>query len=113
MSDPRPRLRALELFPVDVDGQSLICVRDPSGLTDRVGFLPRPAALAAVLCDGTRTVDEVAAEVSRRTGAEVAAAQILELLEQLDDGLFLEGPRLERHRRDVLEAFRRAPARAA
>jgi hypothetical protein len=113
MPDARPRLRPLELFPVDVDGQSLICLRDPSGLTDRVGLLPRPAALAAVLCDGSRSVAEVAAELGRRTGAEVSAAQIAQLLEQLDDGLFLEGPRLERHRGQVLAAFRAAPARAA
>src|SRR5262250_434903 len=63
MSLPRPRLRPLELFPAEVVGQVVICLHDPSGLTDRMGFLPRPAALAAVLCDGTRTVAEVAEEL--------------------------------------------------
>jgi len=113
MPDARPRLRPLELFPVEVDGQSLICLRDPSGLTDRIGLLPRPAAVAAVLCDGTRTLAEVAAELERRSGAGVTASQIAELLDQLDDGLFLEGPRLEAHKRAVLAAFRAAPTRAA
>lgn len=113
MPDPRPRLRPLELFPVEVDGQNLICLRDPTGLTDRIGFLPRPAALAAVLCDGSRTLAEVAEEMGRRTGMTVQASQIAELLEQLDDGLFLEGQRLEAHRASVLAAFRASPSRAA
>jgi AmmeMemoRadiSam system protein B len=113
MADVRPRLRPLELFPVDVDGQDLICIRDPSGLTERVGFFPRPAALAAVLCDGSRTLAEVAAEVARRAGIEVEADQIAQLIEQLDDGLFLESPRLEAHRTEVLAAFRSTRVRAA
>jgi AmmeMemoRadiSam system protein B len=111
MPEARPRLRRLELFPVEVDGAPMICVRDPTGLTDKIGFLPRPAALAAVLCDGSRTVAEVAAEVGRRAGASVSSEQVAALLADLDDSLFLEGPRLEAHRRDVVRAFHLAPTR--
>jgi len=113
MADVRPRLRPLGLFPVEVDGQNLICIRDPSGLTERVGYFPRPAALAAVLCDGSRTLAEVAAEVGRRSGLDVESAHIAQLVAQLDDGLFLEGPRLEAHRGEVLAAFRASPVRTA
>jgi AmmeMemoRadiSam system protein B len=113
MPSLRPRLRPLELFPVEVDGQSLICLRDPSGLTERLGFLPRPAALVAALCDGTRTLTDVATEFRRRTGTTIVEDQIAKLLEQLDEGLFLEGARIDEHRRTVLSAFRAAPRRAA
>ena len=35
-----PRLRPLEIFPTELDGRRVLCLRDPAGLTDRVAFLP-------------------------------------------------------------------------
>src|SRR6266571_6929551 len=99
----RPRLRPLELFPVDAEGEVIICVRDPSGLAQRA-FLRRPAAFLAVLCDGTRTVAEVAQEFSRRTGVGVSDAVVEGLVAQLEEALFLEGPRLAAHHQAVEEA---------
>ncbi len=109
---PRPRLRPLELFPVDADGEVLICVRDPSGLAPRA-FLRRPAALLSVLCDGTRTIPEVAQEFTRRTGAGVTDAIVENLVSQLDEALFLEGPRLAARRQAVADEFLAAPRRPA
>src|SRR5438477_11816721 len=109
MSDARPRLRPLDIFPVAVDGRDLVCLRDPSGLSDRSALLPRTGALAALLCDGTRTIADVAEELGRRARAQVGSADIAELVRQLDDCLFLEGARVEDHRRAVLAAFRTAP----
>jgi MEMO1 family protein len=112
MADDRPRLRQLDIFPVVVDGENLVCLRDPSGLSERAVFLPRAGAVAALLCDGQRTTAQVAEELGRRANAQVSAAQIDELVGQLDECLFLIGARLEAHRRIVLEDFHAAPSRA-
>ena len=35
-----PRLRALEAFPVQHEGQQCIALRDPAGFTDQIAVLP-------------------------------------------------------------------------
>lgn len=111
--DACPRLRPLEIFPTEIDGQTVLCLRDPSGLTEHLAFVPPPAMAILALCDGVRTPAEVASEFQRRTGARLGEAQLLRLLEQLDEGLFLETPRFEAHYRVIVEEFRAAPRRAA
>src|SRR5262249_52318456 len=108
----RPRLRPLELFPVDADGEVLICLRDPAGLAERA-FLRRPAALLAVLCDGTRTIAEVARDFSRKTGMGVTDAVVENLVAQLDEALLVEGPRVAARRQAVADEFRAAAIRPA
>jgi len=53
-SADRPRLRALEAFPVEQDGQRLIGLRDPGGFTEQVVLLPIPALDIVSLFDGER-----------------------------------------------------------
>jgi AmmeMemoRadiSam system protein B len=111
--EPTPRLRAVEAFPAVVDGRDVICLRDPSGLTEAVLTVARPAVEILALFDGTRTVADVQADLMRRHGALVAREQIASLLEVLDRHLFLEGPRLEAERRRVAEAFHASRSRPA
>lgn len=110
---PCPRLRPLEMFPADVDGERVLCLRDPSGLTEGMAFLPPPAVLVVSLCDGSRTRADVAREFHRRTGRRISEAQVASILDQLDEALFLETPRFLDHRRAIHEAFRAAPLRPA
>lgn len=107
-----PRLRAVEAFPAVVAGRELICLRDPSGLTDAVLTVPRPVVEILALLDGTRTVADVQADLMRRHGALVAREQIAALVETLDRHFFLEGARLEAERERVAAAFRASPTRA-
>src|SRR5262245_58804380 len=99
---PLPRLRPLEIFPAEADGQRLLCLRDPSGMTDRVAFIPPAAAALLTLCDGRRDAAEVARELAVRTGMRVSGSQIESVIEQLDEGLFLDSPRFHAHRRAVI-----------
>ena len=39
-----PRLRALEAFPVEQEGQRCVALRDPAGFTDQIAVLPTAAA---------------------------------------------------------------------
>src|SRR5260221_5073500 len=112
-SNGHPRLRPLELFPTEVKGQAAICLRDPSGLSARIAVLPRAGALAAILCDGTRSVAEVAAELGRRLGGEVPVDNVAELVEQLDHALLLDSPRFAEHRRAIHDEFRDSARRPA
>jgi AmmeMemoRadiSam system protein B len=108
-----PCLRAIEAFPAVVDGREVICLRDPSGLTEAVLTVARPAVALLALMDGTRSVADIQADVLRRHGALVAREQIQGLVDTLDRHLFLEGERLEAERARLADAFRQSPVRPA
>lgn len=108
-----PRLRPLEAFPVAVDGREVLCLRDPSGVTEVVLTVAPPVAAIVALLDGTRTLRDVQADIMRRHGALVPIDRLVELVEMLDHHFLLEGPRLEAERARLVAAFRASPVRRA
>ena len=110
----RPRLRALEAFPVEQDGERLIGLRDPGGFTEQVVLLPIPALDVVSLFDGERSVAEIHEIVSsRHGGAAPAPEDIARFAERLDEAGFLDSPGFEARRRAIEEAWLAAPSRAA
>ena len=73
MSDVLPRLRPVEAFPVEHEGQRMIALRDPSGYTPSVVLLPGPLLEIVSLFDGDHTVIDVQATVMRQHGELVTA----------------------------------------
>jgi AmmeMemoRadiSam system protein B len=109
----RPRLRPLEAFPLEEQGQRFLGLRDPSGLTDAVARLP-PAAVAVVqLCDGETSRDEICLEFERRYKSPLARAVLDQLLDQLDQALLLDSDRFRQHSATVFAEFARSPVRPA
>ncbi len=108
-----PRLRPVEAFPAVVDGREVICLRDPSGLTEAVLTVPRPVVAILALLDGTRSIRDVQAEIMRQHGTLVPSDELEALVETLDRHLFLEGGRLEAERARLAAAFRESPIRPA
>ncbi len=109
----RPRLRPLEAFPLEEQGQRLLGLRDPSGLTDAVARLP-PAAVAVIqLCDGETTREEICAEFQRRYNSALPREVLDRLLDQLDQALLLDSERFRNHSATVFAEFARAPVRPA
>ncbi|HEV8673946.1 MAG TPA: AmmeMemoRadiSam system protein B [Methylomirabilota bacterium] len=113
MGEPAPRLRAVEAFPAVVEGRDVICLRDPSGLTEVILTVPRPVVAVLALMDGTRTVADIQADIMRHHGQLIAREQIQTLVDALDRHLFLDGERLAAERARVAEEFRASPLRAA
>jgi AmmeMemoRadiSam system protein B len=108
----RPRLRPLEAFPVERDGERYLCLRDPSGLSEQIATLP-PAAVAIVqLCDGDSTPDEICAEFGRRYRSPLERTILERLLLQLDTALLLDSARFAAHSARVFGDFQRSPTRA-
>ena len=107
-----PRLRPVEAFPAEVEDREVVCLRDPSGVTDAVLSVPRSLAPILALFDGRSLVD-VQAEIMRQSGELVLRSQLESMVEVLDHHLFLEGPRLEAERARQRTAFLGAAARPA
>lgn len=106
-----PRLRPVEAFPATVEGREVICLRDPSGVSDAVVSLSRPALEIVALFDGQRSLVEVQGEVMRRRGTLVTQAELEGLVEALDRHLFLDSPRLSEERSRQVIAFRTSAVR--
>ena len=113
-SADRPRLRALEAFPVEQDGQRLIGLRDPGGFTEQVVLLPIPALDIVSLFDGERSVAEIHEIVQARHGrAAPAPEDIARFAERLDEAGFLQSLGFEARRQAIEEAWLAAPSRPA
>jgi hypothetical protein len=106
----------VEAFPATVGGREVICLRDPSGLSEAVLTLSRQAAAVLALLDGSRSLLDVQADLMRAFGELVPRSELEALVSALDEHLFLESERLAAERERVRAAFAssrtRAPAHA-
>ena len=107
--DLKPKIRQVEPF-LEPDQRS-IGVRDPSGASQVVLSLSEPAFFVLTLLDGETTLTQVQEQVRQRYGQPVKLETLAELVERLDEGLMLEGPRFEAHRQELLAQYRAEPVR--
>src|SRR5262245_55378510 len=109
----RPRLRSLDAFPVATKEGHFLALRDPSGMTEAVAFLP-PVAFAIVqLFDGVRDRRDIQLAFLQRYGQLLPLSLLDELIRQLDDGLLLDSERFAAHAAEIRAAFEALPVRAA
>ena len=109
----RPRLRSLEVFPFEQDGQRMVGLRDPSGFTDQVAVLPIPLLDLVSLFDGDHAIDEIRDIMAARHGRRLTAEDVVAVAERLDEAGFLDSPRFARRRRRIEAAFAASPTRPA
>jgi AmmeMemoRadiSam system protein B len=109
----KPIIRPVEAFPMEQQDQTLICLRDPSGLAPEPIILGMGAYFLVTLFDGTNSTLDLQAAFSRRFGEVIPSEKIRELVVALDHAYFLESPALAERVRSVREDFRQSPSRAA
>jgi MEMO1 family protein len=113
MAEERPKLRHVEAFPAEQDGQRLMVLRDPSGLTDHLVVLPLPVLDLVSLFDGEHSIAEMRAIIARRHGEAPSVAQIGAVVERLDEHGFLDSARFAARKRAIEAAFAASPMRPA
>jgi MEMO1 family protein len=109
----KPIIRPVEAFPMEQQGQTQICLRDPTGLAPEPVMLGMGAYFLVTLFDGTNSTLDLQAAFSQRFGEIVPSEKIRELVAALDRAYFLESPGFAARLRRVREEFRESPARAA
>jgi AmmeMemoRadiSam system protein B len=114
MSDTMlPPLRAVDAFPVEHEGQRVVALRDPSGLTDSIVLLPGPLLEIVSLLDGEHSLTDVQAAVMKRHGRLVTASEIEGIVASLDEHGFLDTPRFAERQAALALEFRNRPTRPA
>lgn len=108
-----PRLRAIEAFPVEHEGEQMILLQDPAGLAQSP-IVVSPAGFAIMtLLDGRHSLDDVCAQFEARVGQALPRERVEEMVGQLDLANYLESPRFAAFFEELVEDFRAAPARVS
>jgi len=111
MPDAYPKLRPLDIRPFRQDGQSMLVLRDPLGLSDQLLALPQPLAPLLGLCDGTRDLVGIHTALTLRWGIRICRPTMDQLMEMLDEACLLDNQRSAAAMRSALSAYRDAPNR--
>lgn len=108
-----PRLRAVEAFPVQMNGQDFVCLQDPQNLAEQPIFLNKALVFLVSRMDGNHTLRDIQADFFRATGEILPMENLEGLVNQLDEHHFLDGPRFRDFYRDLVQQYRDAPSRPA
>ena len=108
-----PKLRDVNIFPIKNSNQSLICLQDPQNISERALFLSPPLYFIVSLFDGRHSILDIQAEYMRRFGEFLFTEKVQEIVNQLEENLFLEGDRFKEGLKQKEEGFKRASIREA
>jgi AmmeMemoRadiSam system protein B len=103
-----PKLRPVEALPTQ---DNMICLRDPQGFSDKLLLIPPSLFFVVSLFDGRHSVLDIQTAYTRRFGDLLFSDKVREIIERLDDALFLESDRFRQARTRAVEQFRGAKVR--
>jgi AmmeMemoRadiSam system protein B len=109
--DALPKLRNIDMFPAEVSGQKVICLRDPLHLSEKVLFIPYPIFFIVRLFDGQHSIADIQVEFMRRFGELVYREKIQEIVDQLEEHFLLDSDRFQQWEREIIEKFKNTPLR--
>src|SRR6516164_974985 len=87
-----PRLRPIEVIPVQEAGRRTFWLRDPGDPSIQPLAVSDGAIQVLSLLDGQRTLGELSTALALR-GGTISRPQLTSFLTRLDEAGFLEGPR--------------------
>jgi AmmeMemoRadiSam system protein B len=108
-----PKLRPIEAFPVHLGGRDVICLSDPTHLTDGAVFIPRETLFILAHFDGKHSILDIQEAYTRQYGQLLYSEAIKALIAKLDEHLLLDNDRFATHKQQLIEAFRMASVRRA
>ena len=109
-----PALRPIDAFPVDQDGQRLICLRDPEGVVEQQVVLTQPGFFIAMHLDGENDVTDIQYAFAQQFQGQILSAEDLQtLVRDLDGQGFLLTETFATLRGQVEGTFERSEIRPA
>lgn len=109
-----PPVRFVEAIPIEQEGQPLVMLRDPEGLTEQTLAVPMPVFLVMTLLDGQRGAHQIQETVTQAAGGQIMTTeQIDSVVQELDEHFLLVNERSARKRVELERAFEAMDARPA
>ena len=106
-----PKLRNVEVFPVQMEGKQLICFRDPQRIAAKTVFFPQQAFFFISLFDGNHSIRDIQVEYMRKFGDLIYSEQIAEIAENLDTHYLLESDRFKEYQEKLVHDFLQSSVR--
>ncbi|HSE83525.1 MAG TPA: AmmeMemoRadiSam system protein B [Thermodesulfobacteriota bacterium] len=106
-----PKLRYVEAFPVEVEEQKLVCLRDPQNLSGKMLFVSPEALYVISLFDGKHSIRDIQAEFMRQFGNLLYSDEINGLIKKLDEALLLDSENYRAFKNNLEGEFRSSPVR--
>lgn len=106
-----PKLRHLEARP-STSHPGAVDLFDPSGIAPSMVTVSGPLLAVLSQMNGRRSRGAIQAEFMRRAGRFLFSDELDQLVQQLDDALFLESERLEARLAELIRDYRQAPHRS-
>jgi MEMO1 family protein len=108
----RPALRSVETIVIpDRKHGKLLILRDTQGVTDASAALPPAVVPIVARFNGALTCEQIAREASNELGEEIPVEVVVKLARELEDGLFLDGPKFRAALSRIQTAFAGATIR--
>ena len=107
----RPKLRHVQVSRGQQQGQQVLVLSDPWGLSDCAVILPASLAPVLEMCDGTRDVASLRTVLELRTGLRVGPDYLEKLFAALDKALMIDNEHFAQVYEEAVEKFRTAPSR--
>ncbi|MGA2317707.1 MAG: AmmeMemoRadiSam system protein B [Thermodesulfobacteriota bacterium] len=108
-----PKLRSINIFPVQSSGQAMLCLQDPQNISEKALFMSPPLYFIVSLFDGQHSILDIQAEYMRKFREFLYTEKLQEIISQLDENFFLEGKRFQESLRQKEEGFKKASFREA
>jgi len=108
-----PKLRNINLFPVQISGETLLCLQDPQNISEKALFLPPSLYFIVSLFDGQHSILDIQTAYMRKFGELLFSEKIQGVAAQLEENLYLEGDRFQQAWKEKEESFKKASVREA
>lgn len=106
-----PKLRPVEVFPVGVENDTRLYMRDPLQYATQPLVFPQITSFVLSHFDGQHSLADIQEAFARKFSQVLPGEQLRQLIEQLDAHYYLDNERFARLQQDTLRAFRQAPVR--
>jgi AmmeMemoRadiSam system protein B len=107
----KPKLRQIEVHPIQHEGQPMLLLRDPLHLSSTGLAIPQPLAPLLGLMDGTRDEAGLEAALQVRAGVRLATGLLSKLVADLDAAFLLDNEHFAQARAEAVRCYREAPFR--
>ena len=109
--EDRPRLRPVEAFPIQQEGKTFICLRDPQHLSQPLVITPVGYFVLSHF-DGQHSFLEIQEAYRQRVGQTLSIEDLKKMIDALDEQFYLYNQRFLDRQEEIVEEFRRQEVRA-
>ena len=105
-----PKLRLIDIFPIEMSGQQAVCLRDPYNTKD--SFIPREVFDNIVrYFDGNHSVLDIQSKFSQKYGESLPGDNIQQIIQYMDKNLLLDNNRSRDFIKKLKDDFRNSTIR--